>query len=279
LKEPAFILKTAKLVLRIKGKEFYCEAIVRKTNFLILKTMQQHFFITGIGTDIGKSFILSIIAKHWLRHGRQVAICKPIMSGVESWQNNDTATLLQAINITPTEASIRQISPWIFTAALSPHRAAELADQHIDFSKLVTWCKNWLIQNHDAHALIEGAGGVAVPINYQHHITDLIKTLQLPVIFIASDYLGAISHSLTGLHFLQQAGVEVAAIIVNQHQASIDHDATCATIAQFSPYNNALVLSFKQADEAAKNQWNNDEKWRFSKIWQQNQPFFEFFST
>ena len=240
--------------------------------------MQKHYFITGIGTDIGKSFISSIIAKYWVRNNKKVALCKPIMSGVENWQINDAATLLHAINIAPTKANIKQISPWIFTQALSPHRAAELSQQHINFTELVDWCKNWLAQHNNYYTLIEGAGGVAVPINYQYHITNLIQALQLPVIFIASDYLGAISHSLTGLHFLHQAKVEVAAIIVNQNKASIDHHATCATIAQFSPYPNAPILSFKQANAEAIRAWNNEENWQNNDIWQNNGEFFAFFA-
>ncbi len=199
------------------------------------------------------------------------------MSGVENWQhNNDAVTLLNAIKTPITYENICNISPWIFAPALSPHRAAELSSESINFEDLVAWCKGWIKQNHNSYALIEGAGGVAVPINYEYHITDLISELQLPAILVASDYLGAISHSLTALQFLHQAEVEVHAIVINQSDASIDHDATCATIAKFSPYPNAPVLSFKRADLSAINRWNDDETWQTSDILQHNQAFFEF---
>lgn len=257
--------------------------------------MNRQFFVTGIGTDIGKSFISSIIARYWLRCTHQisgtlyetlsgqVAVCKPIMSGVDFFQpdnliNNDAATLLHAINIAPTEANIRRISPWIFAAPLSPHRAAELAGEHIAFDAVIAWCKQWLAQNQNAYVLIEGAGGVAVPINYTHHMADLMQALHLPVIVVASDYLGAISHSITALQFLRQAGVEVAAIVVNQSEASVDCDATYATIAKFSPYPDAPVLLFKRASVSAMSAWRDDAKWSNSDVWQHNQPFFQFFS-
>jgi dethiobiotin synthetase len=232
-----------------------------------------HYFITSTGTDIGKTFITCIIARFLMRHSATPAIAKPIMSGVTDIYDNDAAHLLRAIHQPVTEASLNAISPWRYAAPLSPHRAAELAGENIDIPALLTWCNHWVSTYCNRPCLMEGAGGIATPLSYQYTTLDWLRDLCLPLIMVVGDYLGTLSHTLTALHAASHAGLKVAAIIVNESPISPDHAATCATLAQLSPYS-APVLSFTRMDDAALEAWEDDTRWQNSSLYLQHSNFF-----
>jgi dethiobiotin synthetase len=230
-------------------------------------------FITATGTDIGKTYLSSIILSYFQKAERVFTACKPLMSGVNELKNCDAAKLLQAMNIKPTNVNIKAISPWIFSESLSPHRAAELNNKAINYNELLDWCKNWL--KHNPNCLIEGAGGVAVPINYQHSNLDLMSDLQIPALLICSDYLGTISHTITALQTLHQRGIKVDAIIMNQSEQSTDHEGSKHSIKTFSP-SDAPIFSFNRYSKADFKAWNDHEKWRKSDIYQNHVNFFAY---
>lgn len=231
-------------------------------------------FVSATGTDIGKTFISSIILSYFQKTEHQWNGCKPLMSGVTNWQDCDACELLKAMLIAPTEANIRVVSPWIFERALSPHRAAELDNIQIDYDVVRDWCKNWLKDN--PNGLIEGAGGVYVPINYEKTQLDLMADLRIPVILICGDYLGTISHSLTALKTLHERNIELSCIIINQSLNCVDHGGSKRSIAAFSPYQNVPIFSFMRVSAEERAVWNDAKNWRNCKIYQENQKFFAY---
>ena len=193
-------------------------------------------FISGTGTDIGKTFIAAALIRHWRAAGTPVDAIKPVVSGFdpELLAASDPGVLLAALGRTPGNEQLDQISPWCFTAPLSPDLAARAEGRAVDFKALVEFCHKAEAQAR-GHLLIEGVGGIMVPLDTAHTVLDWMTALRAPVLLVAGSYLGAISHTLTALHVLAQRRLDIAAVIVSESAtpgASLDD--TVATIARFA---------------------------------------------
>jgi dethiobiotin synthetase len=201
------------------------------------------YFITATGTDIGKTYVTSLMLSILRQNRRQARACKPVMSGVQDWQENDAASLLRALGQSVNKTSIRSISPYVFRDPFSPHRAAELVGKTIAPDELLRWCQDWLAAEQNSLSFIEGVGGVMVPVTRDYTVLDWMRELGLPVVMVTGDYLGTLSHTLTALHQLHQSGIAVKAVIVNQSEMSVEHNDICATLTHMNPYQNVPVLS------------------------------------
>ena len=158
-------------------------------------------FITGIGTDIGKTIVSSIIvealkADYW----------KPIQSGDLSF----TDTMKVQSLITNTTSVFHQES-YKFVNPLSPHAAAALEDTRIDLERITT-------PETTNNLIIEGAGGLLVPLNDKHFIIDLITHLDAEVILVSRNYLGSINHTLLTYEALKQRNIKIKGLIFNGNE-------------------------------------------------------------
>jgi dethiobiotin synthetase len=192
-------------------------------------------FITATGTDVGKTFVAASLIKHFRRMGRLVDAIKPVVSGFDPEQAaaSDPGVLLHALGLPATLAEIDRISPWRFRAPLSPDLAAQRENRSIDVDTVVTFCQNSIQQRRDI-LLIEGVGGVMVPLDGERTVLDVMMALQLPLILVAGSYLGTISHTLTALDALFQRRLKVMATIVSETPGStVPLDDTVAAIARF----------------------------------------------
>jgi dethiobiotin synthetase len=192
-------------------------------------------FITATGTDVGKTFVAASLIRHFRRMGRLVDAIKPVVSGFDPEQaaTSDPGVLLHALGLPATLAEIDRISPWRFRAPLSPDLAAQREGRAIDVDTVVTFCQNAIQQRQDI-LLIEGVGGVMVPLDGERTVLDVMMALQLPVILVAGSYLGTISHTLTALDALFQRRLKVMATIVSETQGSlVPLDDTVAAIGRF----------------------------------------------
>jgi len=193
-------------------------------------------FITATGTDVGKTFVAASLIRHLRRMGRSVDAIKPIVSGFDPARaaTSDPGILLRALGLPVTPRQIDRISPWRFRAPLSPDLAAKREGRSIDVDTVVTFCQSGIEQRQDI-LLIEGIGGVMVPLDAERTVLDVMMALQLPLILVAGSYLGTISHTLTALDALYQRGLRVWAIIVSETPGStVPLDDTVATIARFA---------------------------------------------
>lgn len=194
--------------------------------------MGNAYFITATGTDSGKTFVAEGLARELRARGRRVRALKPVMSGYDETRPaaSDAGRLLAACDVAPTPAAVTDIAPWRFAAPLSPDRAAALEGCAIDVDALVGWCRDEVARNEDL-LLIEGVGGVMVPLDGQRTVLDWMVALQLPALLVAGTYLGAISHALTALAVLRAAGVAPVAIVPNESAGGVSLEDTLASLA------------------------------------------------
>ncbi len=195
------------------------------------------FFVTGAGTEIGKTYVATGLARAFCARGRAVAVAKPIMSGFDPRhpEGSDAGALLRAIGTEPTADAIARISPWRFAAPLSPDMAAAREGRAIDFAELLQFCRRAVADASDI-LLIEGAGGVMAPVGWQHTGCELMQALEIPAILVSGTYLGAISHALTAHAALRASGVTVAGLVLSESEASpVPPGEIAATIRRYLP--------------------------------------------
>ncbi len=177
---------------------------------------KQAYFVAGVGTDIGKTFLVENLC----RILPDVMAIKPIASGFcDNNSNSDSARILQSLYLENSHQNINKITPWRFVEAVSPHFAAEKLGVEIDFLEVVKFCREKISESKksDKFLFIEAAGGVMTPINNNKTFLDLAVELQIPTLLVSANYLGAISHTLSAVKVLNLAGVEIEKIIINEN--------------------------------------------------------------
>jgi dethiobiotin synthetase len=175
------------------------------------------YFITATGTDSGKTYVAAGLLRALQARGHAVRGLKPVMSGFDAAHPDacDAAALLTSQGLPVNAESVAAISPWRYTAPLSPDRAAALEGRRIDVAALTDWCRQQLATHQDV-LLIEGIGGVMVPLDETTTVREWMAALGLPLILVAGTYLGSLSHTLTALAALSETGLSPAAIVVNE---------------------------------------------------------------
>jgi dethiobiotin synthetase len=201
-------------------------------------------FITATGTDIGKTFVAAGLIRHWRAAGRTVEALKPVATGYEPAADaaSDPGVLLAALGrpVTPTE--IERIAPWCFTAPLSPDMAARPENRAIDFDALVEFSRS-AIADTKGMLLIEGIGGVMVPLDDRHTVLDWMAALNISVVLVTGSYLGSLSHTLTSLDALRRRDLVIKALVVNETPAStVPMADTVATLKRFAGSTPVVVL-------------------------------------
>jgi len=193
-------------------------------------------FVTATGTEIGKTFVACGLLRAAARQGLDLPALKPVASGYDpqAATQSDAGQLLAARGLAPDAAAIAKISPWRFAAALSPDQAAAREGRDVPFTELVSFCRR------PGPVLIEGVGGVMVPLDTHHTVLDWIAALDCPVLLVTGSYLGALSHTLTALAALSSQFV--AAIVVNESVGGVDLDDTAASLRRFAPGVPLVVL-------------------------------------
>jgi len=187
------------------------------------------YFITGIGTGIGKTLISAILteklkADYW----------KPIQSG--DLDTSDSITLGSLISNTQT---VIHPESYRLTQPLSPHLSARLDGIDIDLNKI----NMPLTENN---LIIEGAGGLMVPLNEKELIIDLIKKLNVEVILVSQNYLGSINHTLLSVNLLKQYEIPIKGIIFNGDE-NVETERYIQQYAQIKKLGN--VPSLKNIDK------------------------------
>jgi dethiobiotin synthetase len=192
-------------------------------------------FVTGTGTDVGKTFITAALIRHLRSAGKTVDAFKPVVSGFNpaNIAGSDPGVLAQALGRAATNEEIERMAPWRFAAPLSPDLAAKAEGRAVDFKALVEFSRG--VAYGRGTIFIEGVGGIMVPLDQTHTVLDWMTALRLPVLLVAGSYLGTISHTLTALHVLAQRNLDIAGVVVSESVgpgASLDD--TVATIARFA---------------------------------------------
>ena len=191
----------------------------------------QKFFITATGTDQGKTALSTALCWQLKQENKKVAALKPVISGYDGTAHTDTAKLLQSLSLPINNQTIEEISPWRFSAPLSPDEAARREGKELSLSEIITFCQ----QPREAdYMLIEGAGGVMSPLTSAATNLDLISALEIPVILVSASYLGCVSHILTALAVLKARALQCQHLALMQ--TSLEMQPIELTFASLSPH-------------------------------------------
>jgi len=193
-------------------------------------------FITATATDVGKTFVTASLVRHLRDMGRQVEAIKPIVEGYDPAQaaTSDPGILLAALGLPFSPEAVDRISPWRFNAAIPPELAARQEQYAIDVDQLVAYCQSAIERRRDI-LLIEGVGGIMVPLDEERTILDVMMALRLPLILVTGSYPATISHTLTALDSLFRREMQLLATIVNETPGSpVPLEDIVATIARYT---------------------------------------------
>lgn len=159
-------------------------------------------FVTGIGTDVGKTVASAVIVK-----ALEADYWKPIQCG--DLDNTDTHKVAAFTKCKSHPESYRLKEP------MSPHAAADLEGIELELSSIE-------LLETDNFLVVEGAGGMMVPMNSEANYLDMMVKLNLPVVLVTRHYLGSINHTMLSLKVLQQAGLRLLALVIS----GIKHEPT-----------------------------------------------------
>lgn len=199
--------------------------------------LMKAFFVTSTGTDVGKTYVASGIIRAARKAGRQASAIKPIMSGYDANrpENSDAGRLLTAMEKPVTPNSVAAISPWRYQAPVSPDMAAAMEGRIISMPQVITFCEAAAASAPDI-MLVEGVGGVMVPLDRWHTVRDWIAGMHMPALLVAGSYLGAISHILTAAEALNTRGIVIAGVIISESDISpVRPEDIASTITKFLP--------------------------------------------
>jgi dethiobiotin synthetase len=207
-------------------------------------------FVTSTGTDIGKTFVVRGLIKQLDARGRTVEALKPVITGFDprTAHASDTGRLLSALGRPLTPERIAEMSPYRLREPVSPDLAARLEGAAIDFKMLNAFCRAAIVRHKDA-LIIEGIGGIMVPLDERHTVLDWMIEIDLPVLLVAGSYVGTLSHTLSALDVLERNDIKVAGVVVSETPGSAASLAdTADTLRRFA--NGTEIFALPRLPEA-----------------------------
>lgn len=171
------------------------------------------FFITGIDTDTGKTVITGLMASWFMKQGISVITQKLVQTGCQGLAE-DIVSHRKIMGIEPLQEDLNGTTcPSVFSFPASPHLAASLEKRSIDFNE-IKQSTAYLSEKYET-LLIEGAGGLAVPLEGTYTILDYLEEEKIPVILVTSPKLGSINHTLLSLEALYNRKIPFTALVYN----------------------------------------------------------------
>ena len=178
------------------------------------------YFVSGIDTNIGKSYATGYLAREWNKNGIRTITQKFIQTGnTELSEDIELHRKLMGTGLLP-EDKEGLTMPEIFTYPCSPHLAAEIDKRTIDFNKIER-ATEALSEKYDA-VLLECAGGLMVPLTRDLLTIDYIAQINYPLIFVTSGRLGSINHTLLSLEAIRKRGIRLHTLMYNLYPVSDD---------------------------------------------------------
>ena len=175
--------------------------------------MNLGIFITGTDTGVGKTLVTAALALHLKKRGLTVGVMKPIETGVSagSEARSDAARLR---SIVESEETLGAICPYSLELPVAPLTAARLSGLSINLGTIGKIYR--LLSGRYECMVIEGVGGVQVPITHSDNVLSLIKCLRLPVVVVGRSGLGGINHALLTIEALQRQKIRILALVLNR---------------------------------------------------------------
>lgn len=178
------------------------------------------YFISGIDTGIGKTYTTGYLAKLWNEQGKRTITQKLVQTGnTDISEDIEQHRKMMQMGWFPEDES-KLTMPEIFTYPASPHLATKIDGREIDFQKIADATRQ-LTEKYEV-VLLEGAGGLMVPLTTELLTIDYIAEQKFPVILVSSGRLGSINHTLLSLEALKSRGLELFALAYNLNDESQD---------------------------------------------------------
>ncbi|HCU25490.1 MAG TPA: dethiobiotin synthase [Deltaproteobacteria bacterium] len=178
-------------------------------------------FITGTDTNVGKTLVTAGIAAYLRECGIDAAVMKPVESGCRRGVSSGDSAYLKKIS--RSSEPLNRINTYAFQAPLAPSVAAELEGVKISFKRIHTAFRH--LERRHSFVLVEGAGGVAVPLGPRQSVADLIASLKIPTLLVARMALGTLNHSFLTLEYLRQRRIPVVGVVFNCTERRLDASA------------------------------------------------------
>jgi len=175
--------------------------------------MRHGVFITGTDTGVGKTFVTAALAFHLKKRGLTVGVMKPIETGVSAGREaqSDAARLRSIIE---SEETAGAICPYPFELPVAPLAAAHAEGQIINPDTIKKVYR--LLSGRYDCMVVEGVGGVHVPVTTGSNVMDLIKQFRLPVVVVGRSGLGGINHALLTIEALRRRKIHIVALVLNR---------------------------------------------------------------
>ena len=218
-------------------------------------------FITGTDTDCGKTFVSSLLLKAFIALGIDASYQKWVSTGNRDY-SEDAHFVYEMAGITPPPMAGSLETPYCFSLPASPHLAGEQDGQSVDTRHLEE-CTRILGDRHEL-VIVEGVGGLLVPLTRETLLIDLVAQMSLPTIVVARAGLGTINHTLLTIEALERRGIEIRGLIINEDRPANpliaqDNQAIIEKFTGISPLcriphqshiDNSLIDELKEAAKA-----------------------------
>jgi len=183
--------------------------------------MEKGVFVTGSDTGVGKTVIAGAIAAAIKAHGLDVGVMKPVASGAKEIEgklvSEDAAYLKKIIDSTDDDDLV---NPILLKLPIAPTMAASNTGVPVDIDKILKAYEE-LTNKHD-FVVVEGIGGLMVPIDDALFVADLVLKMDLPLVIVSSDYLGTINHTLLTVEYAKSRNIRIKGIVINMLKSGDD---------------------------------------------------------
>ena len=204
-------------------------------------------FVTGTDTEVGKTVVAAALAAVLSERGYNPGVMKPVATGCrfggEYPEGDDMLCLLESSGATD---PVTLVTPYAYEPAVAPTVAAALADREIELDTIMEAYRE-LALNHDV-MVVEGIGGIMVPLSRNTTVVDMARELGLPLIIVARSSLGTINHTLLTVHAAETAGLEVAAVVLNRFSPGSEDLVVRNNPREISAHINAPVITLAEAE-------------------------------
>ena len=187
--------------------------------------MANGLFVSGTGTDIGKTYVTGLLLKYIRDNGYDATYFKAALSGAIRDENNNLipGDAVEVLTMANLDENTDFLVPYIYETAVSPHLASQIEGNPVELSKVRSAYEE-VSKKYD-YILMEGSGGIVCPIRYEGKdnknnimLEDIIKFLDLDVILIADAGLGTINSIVTTVEYLKSKNIHVCGIIMNNYK-------------------------------------------------------------
>ena len=177
--------------------------------------MMKGIFVTGTDTGSGKTIVTGLLARYLLENGFNVITQKWVQTGCSDFTSTDVGLHLKIMGRGKKDIKdyLNHVLPYMFKTASSPHLACSIENKRIDAGKII---KSYRILSGEFDFVItEGTGGVLAPLNKEKLLIDIVKELDLAVLIVAQNKLGAINHTLLTIEALRKRRIKILGIVFN----------------------------------------------------------------